>query len=140
MDRLYRLEVQMNTKKLVYLSITVGLLILLASCSSLVSPSPTPGTLGDVTLADNGKTIHMAVGQSFLLKLGEDYDWSITVSDQNVINRVKNIAVIRGAQGVYDALARGTSTLSATGDPLCRTATPACASPSILFSITVIVN
>jgi hypothetical protein len=130
----------MKTKKLVFLPLLSVLLIILTSCSSLGNNQPTPGSIGDVTLADNGKTIHISVGQSFLLKLGLGYDWNITVSDQNVISRVKNIAVIVGAQGVYDALAKGTAVLSAVGDPQCRTATPACASPSIMFSVTIIVN
>jgi hypothetical protein len=130
----------MKTKKLVFLPLLSILLIILTSCSSLGNIQPTPGPIGDVTLADNGKTIHMVVGQSFLLKLGLNYDWNISVSDQNVISRVKNIAVIVGAQGVYDALAKGTAVLSAVGDPQCRTATPPCASPSIMFSVNIIVN
>jgi hypothetical protein len=130
----------MNKGLMVFLPILMILPIILASCSSLDGFSSTQGPIGDVTLADNGKTIHMKVGQSFLLKLGETYDWSITVSDQNVISRVKNIAVIRGAQGVYDAIAKGNAILSAVGDPQCRTATPACSSPSVMFSVTLIVN
>ena len=57
-----------------------------------------------VTLDDRGKTIQLAVGQSFLLKLGETFDWTVNISDQTVISRVRNIMVVRGAQGVYDAL------------------------------------
>ena len=130
----------MKTRKLVFFPLISVLLIILTGCSALGIKQPTPGPIGDVTLADNGKTIHMVVGQSFLLKLGLGYDWNITVSDQNVISRVKNIAVIVGAQGVYDALAKGSTVLSAVGDPQCRTDTPACASPSLMFSVTVIVN
>jgi len=130
----------MKTQKLVYLPLLSFLLIFLTGCASFGNAQSTPGPTRDVTLVENGKTIHMSAGQSFLLKLGQDYDWSITLSDQNVISRVKNIAVIVGAQGVYDALATGSAILSAVGDPPCRTATPACASPSIIFSVTVIVN
>jgi hypothetical protein len=53
---------------------------------------------------------------------------------------VKNIAVIAVAQGVYQALAPGSTTLSATGDPQCRTAQPPCENPSTVFSITIIVQ
>jgi hypothetical protein len=129
-------------KKMSYsiLLVLASLSVILASCASSSPVSSSPGTIGDITLADNGKTIHMIVGQSFLLKLGEYYDWNISISDQNVISRVKNIAVIRGAQGVYDALAKGTVVLSAVGDPTCRSATPACASPSIEFSVTISVK
>ena len=93
-----------------------------------------------VTLEDRGKTITMNVGESFLLKLGEIYNWDVSISDQNVLSRVKNIAVIRGAQGVYQANQAGTVTLSATGDPACRQSKPACAMPSLLFTITVVVK
>ena len=78
---------------------------------------PTAGGQKIVTLDDQGKTIYLANGEGFLLKLGEEYTWDINVSDQNVVSRVKNIAVVRGAQGVYDALQAGTVTLSATGNP-----------------------
>jgi hypothetical protein len=45
--------------------------------------------------------------------------------------------VIVGAQGVYEAKAPGKTTLTATGDPACRRATPACAAPSRLFTLTL---
>ena len=94
----------------------------------------------NVTIDDRGKTITMNVGESFLLNLGEIYNWDVSVSDQNVLSRVKNIAVIRGAQGVYLAHQPGTITLSATGDPACRQSKPACAMPSLLFTVTVVVK
>jgi nitrous oxidase accessory protein len=56
-----------------------------------------------ITLADNGKTITLQGNESFLLKLGEDYDWNVTVDNQTVLSRVPNVLVIRGAQGIYKA-------------------------------------
>jgi len=107
-----------------------------------ISTQVVPTDVGQqvITLADQGKTIDLAVGESFLLQLGEEYAWDVTISDQNVVSRVKNITVIRGAQGVYNALQAGTVTLSATGDPVCRQAKPPCAMPSIMFTITIIVR
>jgi hypothetical protein len=75
-----------------------------------------------------------------LLKLGEQYDWAVAISDQNVVSRVKNIAVVRGAQGVYDALRAGTVTLTATGDPACRQSQPPCMMPSRVFMVTIVVK
>lgn len=80
------------------------------------------------------------MGQSFLLNLGDQYDWNINVADQTIVSRVKNIAVIRGAQGVYDAVKAGTTTLTAMGDPMCRQSKPACAMPSIFFEVTLVVE
>jgi len=100
-------------------------------------PGPSVGEEKTVTLDDRGKTVSLAVGDDFLLKLGEQYTWDISVSDQSIISRIRNITVIRGAQGVYHALKPGTATLTASGDPLCRQSQPACAMPSILFEVTI---
>jgi hypothetical protein len=93
-----------------------------------------------VTLADDGKTVNLKVGQRFLLNLGEGYDWAPTVTDQNVVSRVVGILVIRGAQGIYKAHAPGTVTLTASGDPTCRQSKPACAMPSRLFKVNLVVG
>jgi len=110
------------------------------------NPTPTPGdapaegvTL-NLTLEDNGKTIHMKQGERLLLKLGEAYTWDMTISDMAVLSRVKNVMVIRGAQGLYDAAQAGQSVITAHGDPTCLSEKPACAQPSILFTATVIVE
>ena len=105
-------------------------------------PSATPGeTSGPiVTLADEGQTITLKLGESFLLKLGEDYAWSATVADQSIVSRVVNVTVVRGAQGLYEAHQAGSTTLTATGDPVCRQAQPPCATPSRTFEIKLIVQ
>ncbi len=108
---------------------------------TLATPgAPAAGDSKIVTLDDDGKTIQMAVGESFLLKLGEQYEWSVNVSDQNVVSRVKYITVVRGAQGVYDTLQAGTATLTATGDPACRQSQPPCMMASRLFTVTIVVK
>jgi ABC-type transport system substrate-binding protein len=99
-----------------------------------------PGGNKVVTRDFQGQTLNLAVGEGFLLKLGEEYTWDITISDQTVLSRVKNIAVIRGAQGVYDGLKPGTVTVSASGDPLCRQSKPACGMASIQIEFTVVVK
>ena len=93
-----------------------------------------------ITLADNGKSIDLRNGQSFLLKLGDSYDWNVEIDNQTVLSRVMNVMVVRGAQGIYEAHSPGTATLSAVGDPFCYTAVPRCMMPSIGFQINVIVT
>ncbi len=98
---------------------------------------PTTG----ITLADSGKTFILHPGERFLLNLGlEQYNWSVSVDDQNVLSRVPNILVIRGAQGVYEARNPGQANLTATGNPACRNLTPKCMIPSLIFRIIVIVQ
>jgi hypothetical protein len=94
----------------------------------------------NVTLADDSKTITLKVGQRFLLDLGSDLDWTPTVANPAIVSRVIGITVIRGAQGVYEALAPGTTTLSANGSPACRQTKPACAMPNRLFQVTIVVQ
>jgi hypothetical protein len=100
---------------------------------------PDQGT--NITLKDQGQTIQLKVGQRFLLYLGTDtYDWSVDIENQSVVSRVMGVMVIRGAQGLFEARSPGTTTLTATGDPLCRQSQPACAMPSILFHVTLVVE
>ena len=103
-------------------------------------PALTPGGQKIITRDDQGKTIALIVGERFLLQLGEQYTWDISISDQTVLSRVINIAVVNGAQGVYEAHQTGTVKLTANGDPLCRQSQPPCMMPSIAFEITLVVK
>ncbi len=93
-----------------------------------------------ITLADNGRTITLKVNETFLLNLGEGYDWNITIDDQTIFSRMVNVLVIRGAQGIYVAHRPGNATLSAMGSPQCLKSQPPCAMPSILFKLSVVVQ
>lgn len=93
-----------------------------------------------ITLADQGATITLQVNETFLLQLGEGYDWNISIGDQTVISREVNVVVIRGAQGIYKAHKPGRTTLAAVGDPACRKSIPPCAAPSRLFRLYVVVS
>ncbi len=91
-----------------------------------------------ITLDDEGKSITVHMGQSFLVNLGEGFNWTVTVDDPTIISRVKNITVVRGAQGVYQAQQPGTTTLHATGIIVCP---PLQACPQIAraFQVQVVV-
>ncbi len=90
-----------------------------------------------VTLENNSGVTSLQVGETFLLKLGEEYDWTVTVADQSVLSRVKNVMVVRGAQGLYEAIKTGSTTLTASGDPVCRQSQPPCDMLSRRFEIKV---
>lgn len=96
-------------------------------------PSPgarsTPEPPCQITLADDGRTLVFPVGAHILLALGWDDDWTVVVSDSRIVSRVRNIAIVRGAQGVYVAQAPGETDLIGTGTPRCRTAAPPCDTP-----------
>lgn len=120
--------------------------LFLAACnapgtlSAATPPIDGSSTTPTVTLADDEHTITLHAGQSFLLKLGEGYDWTVTPADQTILSRVVNVLTIRGSQGLYKAHKPGQTTLTATGDPTCRTAQPPCGAPSREFRLAVIVE
>ncbi|HET6459034.1 MAG TPA: plastocyanin/azurin family copper-binding protein [Nitrosopumilaceae archaeon] len=93
-----------------------------------------------VTLAQNNQEIHLKKGESFLLKLGNNYNWNTDITDQTIVSRVINIMVINGAQRIYEAHNIGTVTLTAQGDPFCLSSIPRCAMSSILFRVNIIVT
>jgi hypothetical protein len=92
-----------------------------------------------VTAADNGTTLHLAVGQQLLLDLGSAVDWAVTVADQRVVGRVIGVLVIRGAQGIYEARTAGTTLLSAIGSPPCPSG-GACPLFRLGFRLTIVVG
>lgn len=109
---------------------------------SLTQPISGPDQTSNqiVTLAQNNQEIHLDNGKSFLLKLGNNYNWNIEISNQTVVSRVINIMVINGAQGIYQAHNPGHATLTAQGDPFCLSSIPRCAMPSILFRLDISVT
>ena len=127
--------------RVLIIAITMAAVLLLGSgcdqLSALISQTPQAQI---VTLADDGQTIRLYPSESFLLKLGEGYDWAVDIADQSVVSRVMNVMVIRGAQGLYQARRTGQTMLTATGDPSCRQAQPPCAMPSRLFRLQIVVQ
>ena len=107
---------------------------------TLVVAGGPPPTQRTITLADNGQTVQLAVGDRFLLDLGTGYTWSVQIADPSVVLRVSGVLPIVGAQGLFEARSAGTTTLTATGGYPCQQATPPCELPSIRFKITLIVG
>jgi hypothetical protein len=103
------------------------------------TPEPTSESLV-VTLNDKDKIITLKVGQRFLLKLGETYDWTVIPDDPTILSRVPNVMVVRGAQGLYEAHKAGQTVLAAQGDPACLKSTPPCKAPSILVRFKIVVE
>ena len=105
--------------------------------ATLTVTVPPLSTARNITLADDGQTLGFRVGQNFLLFLGINDNWSATVADPAVVDRIPDVFVIRGAQGLYRARQPGHTTLTAAGDPACRQAQPPCAAPSTVFSVQI---
>lgn len=102
--------------------------------------SATPGVTRMVTLADDGQTITLFPGASFLLSLGNDLDWRVQVGDETILRFDPNAAAPAESQGVYVAGQAGRTMLTATGDPKCARAIPRCLAPSRAFRVEIIVK
>jgi hypothetical protein len=131
-------------KRYIILSLIIAVLLFTIIHPALAVAGPastdTAPAAKTITLDDDQKTITLQVDETFLLQLGEGYDWNITIDDQTVISREVNVMVIRGAQGIYRAYKPGSAILTAVGDPPCRKSVPACGAPSRLFRLNVIVS
>ena len=106
-------------------------------------PSPTPVremltvALNDVS---TGQTLHLAVGDTFMLKLGDDYLWQVHIGDERVVTHLAKPGAKSEAPGPYLARAAGQTELQITGDPACSKASPPCAMPSILYELKIAVR
>ena len=51
----------------------------------------------EITLDSSGQPLQLRIGQRFLVKLGNDYNWSVSVDNESIVSRVINITVVNGA-------------------------------------------
>ena len=102
------------------------------------TPAPAPQSY-TVTNDSMNTTLHLKVGDSFLVNLGDSVNWGVTFNPANIVSLRKGVLVIRGAQGLYNAVAAGTTQLTATGSPVCDPGT-ACPMYARYFTMTIVVS
>ena len=93
-----------------------------------------------ITLDDVGKTLTMRRQGGFLLRLGEEYNWSVSVHPPDVLTQNKKIPLEPGEQGVFLARQKGRAVLRAVGEPVCLADDPPCLRPAVLFEMNVLVE
>ncbi|MDB5260327.1 MAG: hypothetical protein JWN37_558 [Candidatus Nomurabacteria bacterium] len=91
-----------------------------------------------ITQSNNNTIVRIKKGERFLLKLGE-MNWNISLSNPNIVERVKNIAVMKDAQGIYEGKTLGTTDILGEGRPICNQG-EMCAQFIINFKVTIIVE
>jgi hypothetical protein len=107
-------------------------------------PTPTAVLLASdaapivVTIANDGTTLHLAVGQQFTLSLGNGEDWMVKVADEQVVQHVTGTPLPAGAQGIYEARKPGATVLSAVGSPHCTSGV--CPLFRLAFSVSITVS
>ncbi len=98
-----------------------------------ISPSQTT-----ITQSDNNSTVHVKIGSRILLELG-NMNWTVDVSDKEVIRPVLGVVLIEGAQALYSTNTIGVTTISAEGRPICNPGYM-CAQYIVNFSVIVQVD
>ncbi len=110
-------------------------------------PPPTSEASGSVLVSpkvvgeeDNGDTVNLQVGQSFVLEL-PSVQWCVTITDPAVLAQ-ENVSAASGIQGTFKAMAVGSSELIAVGHfPPCEPSPRVCFLPTIpVLRITVVVS
>jgi hypothetical protein len=132
---------------LIALIIGLGLVLVVGSlvASALDDPNrigfdPARTNLPRVTFEQNGQTLRMSANEGFLLDLGADYLWAVSVDNPAVVTQDLNIAVGQDLQGIYRAAASGKAVLSAVGKPNCPKTNLSCNQPDRAFSINIVVE
>ena len=108
-----------------------------------IEPKPpvvtNPDATAMITTADNNGTVVVTKGQHVAVQLGDSMNWLLNFEPDTILTRVKNIMVTRGEQGLYTATDVGTTTLSATGSPICN-ANEACPMYLMVMKTTIVVR
>ena len=113
-----------------------------ATTSSNSGAPMLPAWVGDMKVVDaqsNGTTIHLALHERFAIRFGSSQTWALSFAPSGIITRVANSTTADGFQGVYEAAAAGTTTLSATGRAICA-AGQLCPQYILLDKVTFVVG
>lgn len=94
----------------------------------------------EITPNDNGKTFQIAVGQTILVRLGTELDWTVTFDPPGILRAVPGVgALVRGVQALVRGEQPGTVTIQAQGKPICNPG-QACPLFIAVFKATVVVS
>jgi hypothetical protein len=88
-----------------------------------------------ITMDYVGQTITMRPGQGFVLRLGKDFHWVVSITPADLLTINKKITPELDEQGVYIARKQGLAVLSAIGEPICLRSNPPCTRPKVLFQL-----
>jgi hypothetical protein len=94
-----------------------------------------------VTLDDGEKTVEFNVGDKFLLVLNkEPYKWEASVQNTAIVRAVNDVLPVAGAVGIFEAVGKGQTSLTALGSLACHNSNPPCLAPALQFQINIVVK
>jgi hypothetical protein len=93
-----------------------------------------------ITLADQGKTINLKVGQQFLVALGGGYGWKVDFDELKNIVAVPTLLPIFGTQGIFQPVAAGRVSFKAKGEPNCNKEEGPCPENPVQFEVIIAIE
>ncbi len=107
-------------------------------------PQPAPGAAPsgsvEITLQDDGKTFTVPAGQTVVVRLGTDLNWTVAADPAGLLPRAPGVnTLVRGVQGIFRAAAPGRVTINGEGRPMCNPG-QVCAQFIEAFTATVVIT
>jgi hypothetical protein len=90
-----------------------------------------------ITRDDNGQTVIMHAGDMFVLRLGDEWDWNVTLDDPDLFQAVPTL--VRDGQGTYLAVKAGEAAIHGSGGLHCDPG-EVCPMIAAVFSVHVVVR
>lgn len=100
------------------------------------TPSATPTSIDILRIGDDGASVVLEVGGTATVFLPRTYVWEEPVVDGDAVTVSADVSDEGGASRSWTVTGRraGTATLTLTGSPACRSETPSCATPDVVWS------
>lgn len=115
-----------------------------ASCAgtnAMTAASPGSGSITRIiiTPANQGQILRLAVGETFLLRLGDGI-WDVQITKPQILELDHGAKLSSGDQGIYRARAAGLTELVAVAAPHCIGDSPPCRVMTPAFRVLIVVH
>ena len=107
----------------------------------MTAASPGSGSITRIiiTPANQGQILHLAVGETFLLRLGDGI-WDVQITKPQILELDHGAKLSSGDQGIYRARAAGLTELVAVAAPHCIGDSPPCRVMTPAFHVLIVVH
>ena len=100
------------------------------------APTSTPTSVDILRIGDDGASVTLDVGGTATVFLPASYVWEEPVVDGTAVTVSADVSDEGSSSRSWTVTAReaGTATLTLTGSPTCRSETPSCETPDVVWS------
>ena len=100
------------------------------------TPSATPTSVDILRIGDDGASVTLEVGGTATVFLPASYVWEEPVVDGDAVTISADVSDEGSTSRSWTVTGRqaGTATIALTGSPTCRSETPSCETPDVVWS------